>query len=190
MKNPLQIAGISTILALSFGILGCGDDSSKLYATWNLVSLSDNGKTIDVSKAEQGAAITIEKDKFNGNAGCNGIFGAFAIKGKQLEFGNVGATRKLCAPESMAVEDTLMKLFADTAVAFDLQGDKLVLERADGTLRAVFEAKSQDSSSEASTDTANGDIVESTPESAALESNKADSAQAPESTQPQAAQSK
>ena len=38
-------------------------------------------------------------------------------------------TRMLCDPESMAVEDTLIKLFSDSAVDFRLENDSLVLQK-------------------------------------------------------------
>lgn len=136
MKKALQITGISAILTL---FLGCGDESAKLYNTWNLTALSDSGKVVDIAKAEQPATLTIEKSKFNGNAGCNGFFGGYTLSGDLLKTTSVGSTRKLCAPESMAVEDTLMKLFADTSITFKIQGDTLVLEQ--DAIHAEFRAQ-------------------------------------------------
>lgn len=140
MKKTLQIASMSAICAL---FLGCSDNSAKLYNTWNLTALNDNGKAIDIAQAEQPATLTIEKSKFNGNAGCNGFFGGYELDGNSLKTTSVGSTRKLCAPESMAVEDVLMRLFADTSIAFTLQGDTLVLEQ--GTIRAEFHTQAPES---------------------------------------------
>ncbi|OBV28350.1 hypothetical protein BKN38_02800 [Helicobacter sp. CLO-3] len=136
-------AGLAGVLAMFF--VACGDDASKVYNTWNLVSLSNNGANIDISKTQKEAFVTIDKEKFNGNAGCNSFFGSHKIINNQIQSSNTGMMRMLCDPESMAVEDTLIKLFSDSAVDFRLENDSLVLQKKgdEGSegIKAVFKEK-------------------------------------------------
>lgn len=146
MKTGIS-AGFAGVLAMSF--VGCGDDASKVYNTWNLESLSNDGVNIDISNIQKEAFVTIDKEKFNGNAGCNSFFGSHKIINNQIQSSNTGMTRMLCDPESMAVEDTLIKLFSDSAVDFRFENDSLVLQKkgsgeSEG-IKAVFKGRDKGS---------------------------------------------
>lgn len=139
MKKALGMC----ILAMAF--IGCGDESAKLYNTWNIVALSDGGNPIDVGHSERKISITIDKDKFNGYSGCNSFFGSYKINGDQFQSANPGMTRMLCEPKSMEIEESLIKLFSDNSVRFTLQEGKLIFEKTgeNGGVQAIFEAQSK-----------------------------------------------
>ena len=130
------------LVVLGIFALGCGnaqDLQSRLTNQWILTALSNAGNVVNVRLAEQNAYIDFDTPQdFNGNAGCNGFFGSYQVQANQIRFSNVGMTRKLCAPESMAVEDTLVQLFADGVGNVSIQGSELIITR--GTIRAVFRA--------------------------------------------------
>lgn len=133
------------VCALALVFVACGDDSAKLYNTWNLVSLSDGGNPIDTSHSDRRVSITIDKDKFNGYSGCNSFFGSYKTNGDQFQSANSGMTRMLCEPKSMEIEESLIKLFSDNSVHFVLQEGKLVFEKdgENGGVKAIFEAQSK-----------------------------------------------
>lgn len=125
-------------------LLGCGnaqeskaDISREIVATWNLHTLSDNGNAIRVEAGEQRPSITFSADQqFNGNAGCNAIFGMYQLVDGKLQFGGgAGMTRKMCAPESMAIEDALTKIFSTTNLV-RIEGNTLILQS--GSIKATF----------------------------------------------------
>lgn len=125
-------------------ILGCGnaqeakaDVGKELVATWNLSALSENGNAIDVKAGEEVASLTFGADQqFSGNAGCNQIFGTYGLESGKLAFGgNAGMTRKMCSPQSMAIEDTLTKLLG-TASSVQISGNTMTLQS--GNIKAVF----------------------------------------------------
>lgn len=47
--------------------------------------------------------------KVVGNAGCNRYFGSVHIKGRSIEFGHLGATRKMCHEAIMNQENAFLK---------------------------------------------------------------------------------
>jgi heat shock protein HslJ len=50
-----------------------------------------------------------EDGKVGGNAGCNRYFGSVKIEGDKIEFGPLGATRKMCPESIMNQEDAFFK---------------------------------------------------------------------------------
>ncbi|TLD80944.1 META domain-containing protein [Helicobacter sp. MIT 05-5293] len=133
MKNLcLVIVGIFAI--------GCGnaqDLQSQIAHRWMLSSLDNAGKQINVAMSEHTAYVDFDANRgLNGNAGCNGFFGDYTLKNNKLHFVGVGMTRMLCAPESMAVEDTLVQLFADGTSDVLIQSNQLIITR--GSIKAIF----------------------------------------------------
>jgi len=59
---------------------------------WKLVEANGNAVT------NSSAAIEIDDDatKFTGSTGCNRMFGTVTIKGRKINFGNIGSTRMMC----------------------------------------------------------------------------------------------
>lgn len=49
------------------------------------------------------------KGRAYGNAGCNHWFAPYTLEGNALSFGNVGSTRKLCAPALMEQEKRFLQ---------------------------------------------------------------------------------
>lgn len=120
---------------IAFGIfgalmVGCGQDSQKeIIAKWNLVALNDNGTAISLDSAEEPVFVTFDGQKINGNAGCNNFFGNYTLKDNTLMVQGVGMTRKMCSEESMAIEDSLIKVFADGSSQANINGAELVIQK-------------------------------------------------------------
>lgn len=52
--------------------------------------------------------------KASGDMGCNSFNAEYTLKGSSLRFKNVAATLRLCAPDSMALEETMQRVLNET----------------------------------------------------------------------------
>ena len=85
--------------------------------TWRLVRL---GREVVVPKSIDVTA-TFQKGQVNGSAGCNRYFGNFSGTPYELKAGPFGATRRMCEPAVMAVEDPFLRALGSvTRVSFHL----------------------------------------------------------------------
>lgn len=91
---------------LSIGVFAQNALSAK---RWTLTEI--NNKRNYNSKAF--FEIAPSENRFSGNAGCNRMFGAVTINGKNINFGSVGATRMFCN------ERSAMKLESDFTRALE-----------------------------------------------------------------------
>lgn len=122
-----------------FGALfvGCGEDMQKeIISQWNLVSLNDNGTEISLDSAESPVFVAFDGSKLNGNAGCNNFFGNYTLKNNTLMAQGVGMTRKMCDEKSMAIEDSLIKIFADGSSELSINGASLTIQK--DNVKATF----------------------------------------------------
>jgi len=87
-------------------------------AEWVLTDFAWN----ELAPQEPSVTLVFDEDKVSGSAGCNGYFGGFEEGGDMpsgLSFGPMGATRKMCPEDTMAVEGRfLMQLGAVTSYSF------------------------------------------------------------------------
>ena len=77
--------------------------------------------------------ITLGEDgRAYGNAGCNHWFASYSRDGDKLNFGQAGATRKMCAPELMEQEQRFLEALGRVQ-RWDVSGtDQLRLWPAEG----------------------------------------------------------
>lgn len=52
--------------------------------------------------------------KVSGDMGCNSFNAEYTLKASALRFKNVAATLRLCAPDSMALEETMQRVLNET----------------------------------------------------------------------------
>lgn len=108
----------AALLALSLLVLSAGCASTDPVApgdavnaagariappvgSWRLVGFADSDAAV---KPE--VTLVVEPDgKIAGSGGCNGYFGRWTLGAGQDTLGPVGATRRMCEPEVMDVED-------------------------------------------------------------------------------------
>jgi heat shock protein HslJ len=84
--------------------------------------------------AESGAdAPTIEfsQSRAGGYAGCNRWFAQVDSRDRALSFTGIGATRRMCSPEVMAIERTFLAALEATKTA-RIESDALVLQDVAG----------------------------------------------------------
>lgn len=136
---------MKSLCFIAFGALtlGCGNaqdvqtaQEQHIMAKWTLHALMDSGNKININVGEKPVFVEFRNQEFNGNAGCNNFFGSYQLEGNQLKTNGAGMTRMMCAPESMAIEDALSKLFTESGSSMQLDGNTLILQK-DST-RAIF----------------------------------------------------
>ena len=123
---------------------GLGDAASsmfwKLFGSYLLFFYTDIfglpaaavGKEADFFTLEFNAADTMVAGRTN----CNRFFGRYELKGKKLEFENMGMTRMACP--DMQYEDAFVKMLDDVD-RFEIKGSELTFFDDDKSL-AVFKA--------------------------------------------------
>lgn len=103
---------------------------------WKINSYHLKGNTIVLKQtAESPFVVRFNNNKINGTLGCNHFFGGYLIEGNYLKLGNVGMTRKMCAPEVMIHEDTMVQNFLNVSTKI------VVIEEAKGVSKIFFIGK-------------------------------------------------
>lgn len=78
-------------------------------------------------ECEVPSSITFGADgKVSGNAGCNLLVGGWTLQGDKLDLSQLGATRRMCGPEIMKMEDAFLANLGKT-VYVETEGDKVKL---------------------------------------------------------------
>ena len=79
------------------------------------------GDTLNLVGSEWGTETKLEQflrfesdGNVTGHAGCNRFFGTYQMFGKQLRFGAMGSTKKLCEPKSMKAERRFFQILKKT----------------------------------------------------------------------------
>jgi len=98
-KTLISASAVTVIFALS--AFAQGADLGAKH--WQLIYL--NGKAVGDTKAYM--EIDASTGRFNGNTGCNRMFGSVKVDGRSVAFSGVGMTRMAC------VDSNVMKLEAD-----------------------------------------------------------------------------
>ena len=140
MKNPrfyllvlIAVAGI--ILA------ACSNSASaSLTGTWKLVSYGDSA-SLTPAVADVDTSIRFGEDgKVEGNVGCNGFGGDYAVDGNTITFGPIVSTLMLCEGPVGDQETVTLNVFTESAT-FTLEGDTLTITSADGGSAIVLARK-------------------------------------------------
>ncbi|MDO4937311.1 MAG: META domain-containing protein [Sutterellaceae bacterium] len=97
-------------LVASMGVLlsGC---ATQMTAPVEPVELKGTSWMLPIPKDSDCATnpiLEFGEDSFSGDLGCNRAFGPYKIEGNVLTFGAVGVTRRMCAPDYMKLEDTML----------------------------------------------------------------------------------
>ena len=75
-----------------------------------------------------------------GNAGCNDYFGPYEMDDKAISMGPFGTTRIACQePEGVMEQETLYLLALETAATYKIDGNKMEMRTAEGSMAANFQ---------------------------------------------------
>lgn len=95
----IRVLGLS---ALAFGLLGCAAEPLQLERerTYRVEWIGER-PLVDNSHL----TLTLDAEgRAQGSGGCNRWFGPYQLQDRQLSFGPLGSTRKLCPPALMEQE--------------------------------------------------------------------------------------
>jgi|SRR5882672_5763842 len=148
MKTPMRLL-CALVGCLSLATLpGCTTPAAKeavrfpamplVDTHWRLAQLGD--EVIDNPPGERDVHIVLQsKDPtVTGNAGCNSMFGAYALNGDSIRFDQMGGTRMFCQGR-MNLEQKFLAIFA-TITRWKIVGQTLQLFDSSGAVVATFEA--------------------------------------------------
>jgi len=76
-------------------------------------------------------SLTFADGRVSGRTGCNSFTGSYTLAGNGIKIGPLAATRMMCAENVMTQEGQFLKAL-ESAVRWNVQGDKLDMHRADG----------------------------------------------------------
>jgi heat shock protein HslJ len=113
-------------LSLAFSACSARDSSASLIGSWKLTAYGSADSLTPVVPNSQ-AQITFSEDgTVNGNSGCNGFGGSYAVQGDQLTFSEIVSTLMLCDTPLMGQEEAVFQVIIATA-AFQVESDTLTL---------------------------------------------------------------
>jgi putative lipoprotein len=133
MKSYVTIGAVLLLFAACTPQLGSPPGATSLANTkWRLVSMGQRGAETPVI---EGTTITLEftgERQAGGSGGCNSYSAQYERQDDRLSFGEI--TRTLMACEREGVDEQEQRFFDALATAgrFELAGDRLTLEYADG----------------------------------------------------------
>ncbi len=146
MKKPkiqlLILPILSLFVILTSCCAPCGKSAPKIgtleESSWRLVEL--NGKAIENSTIT--LTFNAEEKMVYGTAPCNNFFGSYKLfeaKGteRNIQFANIGATRKLCPDVDMSIEEDLARDLHSVKRA-KLEDDNVIFVNPEEKSVAVF----------------------------------------------------
>ena len=127
--------------ALLLAMTACGGSQKKALplegTTWKLAKMEAiPAKAIDAEADFFTMQFSAADTLVSGRTNCNRFFGRYELKGKKLEFENMGMTRMACP--DMQYEDAFVKMLDDVD-RFEIKGSELTFFDDDKSL-AVFKA--------------------------------------------------
>lgn len=110
---------------MPLGVMACGSDAAAPTSlpdgTYELVGISGRdlveGSTIE---------LLVEGDTINLGAGCNRMFGGYAIEDGNLVVDQLASTKMACEPDSMAQDEWLSAMIT-AGPQVDIAGDRLTI---------------------------------------------------------------
>ena len=127
--------------ALLLAMTACGGSQKKALplegTTWKLAKMEAiPAKAVDAEADFFTLQFSAADTLVSGRTNCNRFFGRYELKGKKLEFENMGMTRMACP--DMQYEDAFVKML-DEVDRFEIKGAELTLFD-DHKALAVFKA--------------------------------------------------
>ena len=115
-------------------------DQSLAGSAWDLIAYN-NGKEAVVSVIV-GTEITAgfgDSGEVSGSAGCNHYFGPYEVEADTISMGPFGMTEIACPEPEGVIEQEMAYLAAlGTAATYKIEGDRMELRTAEGSLVATF----------------------------------------------------
>ena len=106
---------------------------------WEVTGFN-NGRNAVVSPLVGSTLTTrIGADQVTGNSGCNDFSGSYWVSGSNISIGALGGGMMACAePSGVMEQETEFRAALQSAVTFQIDGNRLTLRRGDGSTAVVF----------------------------------------------------
>ncbi|RUR34942.1 META domain-containing protein [Vreelandella andesensis] len=114
-------------------------DEALTNTYWKLVTLEGQPITNADNFREPHLVLHEENTRLAGSTGCNTLIGSYRIAGKRLTFEQVATTMMACPTPQMRNEQVMLSTLQQIH-AWQVDGDTLSLQNANGKPVAVFEA--------------------------------------------------
>lgn len=98
-KNSLLLILLPFFLALA----GCEEEKPISLAETSWMLQVKDSKACDTPPT-----LEFTGNKVSGDLGCNLVHGNYSLKGRKIHFDHLAVTKRLCAPEIMAVEEKMI----------------------------------------------------------------------------------
>jgi putative lipoprotein len=105
---------------------------------WKLTELNGEPAILGAGKRELHMILVSEGRRVKGFSGCNRFTGSFIAREGQINFSQMVSTMKACL-EGMEQEQSFLKALKESP-RFNIEGDNLLLQGADGQVLLRFEA--------------------------------------------------
>jgi heat shock protein HslJ len=99
--------------------------------TWNVTGFNNGRQGVVSPIISSPITLSFADGRVSGRTGCNTFNGSYTQQGNTIRIGTIAATRMMCAQDVMAQEREFLKAL-ESAVRWDVQGDRLDMHRADG----------------------------------------------------------
>lgn len=124
------LTAMSLSLGACHGIGGVAPTDERLQSVWRVTTLANE----PIPTAIRAHIEFSEPPRLTGNAGCNRFFGIYEYRSGDLNVDEaLGASKMLCSPSVMAVENQLLR-FLPRSRQLQLEDDRLELRDSEGTL--------------------------------------------------------
>ena len=135
-KNILWLVSLSTLV---FVLMGCSAAGSLDATSWRLETYVDDTGTMANVLPDSVVTLDFQAEQVSGNASCNNYNGSYQTSGKEIKFGPLATTRKIC-PEPQGIMDQEYAYLAalDAAAEYNLKGNTLEIEDDQGEVILVF----------------------------------------------------
>ena len=138
---PSAARGSLAVAALLFtlGISACGSSKPTVVGSWTLSSFTYRATTVEA--ATPPATIEFAKDgKVTGNTGCNQFGGRWTTDATELRFSAIGLTSRACNDSngSLTAQESAMELTFSRPQTYSIDGNRLTIGNADGSVSATF----------------------------------------------------
>jgi len=114
--------------------------SASVVGEWRLESYGGPASLTPAALDVETSIIFDEKGQMNGNVGCNGFGGEYAIDGDAIVFEPVVSTLMFCEGPVGVQESVILSVFRDTA-SLAVEGGTLTITSADGSVIVVLKRK-------------------------------------------------
>ena len=99
-------------------------------SSWEVTGFNNNRQAVVSPDSGSRISLTFDESMVSGNAGCNTYSASYLAQGNSIEFGPAATTRRACAEELMAQEQTFLAAL-ESAVKWRIEGNTLDMHRAD-----------------------------------------------------------